>query len=152
MKFHKMFKNTYQSGFLSILYSIGSKPLQIWDKQSNLYFIQLTTDTLNDLRIRIFNLQSYKSWERMLRPLLLPVLKTKLKHSELNYPFSSWLSRMYALDHSAKKIFHLRSASSWWQKCPKKVQSIKLSVYNSSETFYMHHAYEIGWRMESDSV
>jgi len=24
-----MFKNTYQSGFLSILYSIGSKPLQI---------------------------------------------------------------------------------------------------------------------------
>ena len=29
-----MFKNAYQSGFLSILYSIGSKPLQIWDKQS----------------------------------------------------------------------------------------------------------------------
>jgi hypothetical protein len=28
-----MFKNSYQSGFLSILYSIGSKPLQIWDKQ-----------------------------------------------------------------------------------------------------------------------
>lgn len=28
-----MFKNTFQSGFLSILYSIGSKPLQIWDKE-----------------------------------------------------------------------------------------------------------------------
>ena len=28
-----MFRNTYQSGFLSILYSIGSKPLQIWDKK-----------------------------------------------------------------------------------------------------------------------
>ena len=28
-----MFKNTFQSGFLSVLYSIGSKPLQIWDKQ-----------------------------------------------------------------------------------------------------------------------
>ncbi len=27
-----MFRNTFQSGFLSILYSIGSKPLQIWDK------------------------------------------------------------------------------------------------------------------------
>lgn len=27
-----MFKNTFQSGFLSILYSIGSKPLQIWKK------------------------------------------------------------------------------------------------------------------------
>ena len=29
----KMFRNTFQSGFLSILYSIGSKPLQIWDKK-----------------------------------------------------------------------------------------------------------------------
>ena len=28
-----MFKNTYQSGFLSILYSIGSKPLQIWNSK-----------------------------------------------------------------------------------------------------------------------
>ncbi|PAV59458.1 hypothetical protein WR25_13561 [Diploscapter pachys] len=28
-----MFHNTFQSGLLSILYSIGSKPLQIWDKQ-----------------------------------------------------------------------------------------------------------------------
>ncbi|KAG6424821.1 hypothetical protein SASPL_115241 [Salvia splendens] len=29
----EMFKNTFQSGFLSILYSLGSKPLQIWDKE-----------------------------------------------------------------------------------------------------------------------
>ena len=28
-----MFKNTFQSGFLSVLYSIGSKPLAIWDKK-----------------------------------------------------------------------------------------------------------------------
>lgn len=28
-----MFKNTYQNGFLSILYSVGSKPLAIWGKQ-----------------------------------------------------------------------------------------------------------------------
>lgn len=28
-----MFKNAYQSGFLSILYSIGSKPLQIWGSE-----------------------------------------------------------------------------------------------------------------------
>ncbi len=43
-----MFKNTYQSGFLSILYSIGSKPLQIWDKQSTRRLIQFTTDTSSD--------------------------------------------------------------------------------------------------------
>jgi hypothetical protein len=29
----RMYRNTYQAGFLSILYSIGSKPLQIWDKK-----------------------------------------------------------------------------------------------------------------------
>uniref|UniRef100_A0A0A9GBS9 CFA20 domain-containing protein n=1 Tax=Arundo donax TaxID=35708 RepID=A0A0A9GBS9_ARUDO len=28
-----MFKNTFQSGFLSILYSLRTKPLQIWDKE-----------------------------------------------------------------------------------------------------------------------
>ena len=33
-----MFKNTYQSGFLSILYSIGSKPLQIWDSEGKYFF------------------------------------------------------------------------------------------------------------------
>lgn len=27
-----MFKNAYQSGFLSIFYALGSKPLQIWDQ------------------------------------------------------------------------------------------------------------------------
>ena len=40
-----MFKNAYQSGFLSILYSIGSKPLQIWDKQSTSPLRQSKTGT-----------------------------------------------------------------------------------------------------------
>lgn len=34
-----MFRNTFQSGFLSILYSIGSKPLQIWDKKGKYFFL-----------------------------------------------------------------------------------------------------------------
>ena len=57
-----MFKNTYQSGFLSILYSIGSKPLQIWDKQSKPLPIQFTTDTSNVSQTRIFNLLCSKLW------------------------------------------------------------------------------------------
>ena len=40
----EMFKNTFQSGFLSILYSIGSKPLQIWDKEVS---AELSCHTLN---------------------------------------------------------------------------------------------------------
>ncbi|CAD8058569.1 unnamed protein product [Paramecium primaurelia] len=39
-----MFKNSFQSGFLSILYSIGSKPLQIWDKQIKNGHIKRITD------------------------------------------------------------------------------------------------------------
>ncbi|KAL5570307.1 hypothetical protein UlMin_026882 [Ulmus minor] len=34
-----MFKNTFQSGFLSVLYSLGSKPLQIWDKEGKFGFL-----------------------------------------------------------------------------------------------------------------
>ncbi|OWA50407.1 Cilia- and flagella-associated protein 20 [Hypsibius exemplaris] len=29
-----MFRNTFQSGFLSLFYSIGSKPLQLWSRQA----------------------------------------------------------------------------------------------------------------------
>ena len=39
-----MFRNTFQSGFLSILYSIGSNPLQIWDKKVKNGVIKRITD------------------------------------------------------------------------------------------------------------
>ena len=46
----RMFKNTFQSGFLSILYSIGSKPLQIWDKKVRNGHIKRITD--NDIQVK----------------------------------------------------------------------------------------------------
>lgn len=39
-----MFRNTFQSGFLSILYSLGSKPLQIWESQEANGHIKRLTD------------------------------------------------------------------------------------------------------------
>ena len=39
-----MFRNTFQSGFLSILYSVGSKPLQLWDKTVKNGHIKRITD------------------------------------------------------------------------------------------------------------
>ena len=39
-----MFRNTCQSGFLSILYAIGSKPLQIWRKNINNGYVKRITD------------------------------------------------------------------------------------------------------------
>lgn len=79
-----MFQNTYQSGFLSILYSIGSKPLQIWDKSSTPFFIlKFTTDISRDSLIKIFSLQFWKLWELMLlqRTLHAQQMKSKLSGS-----------------------------------------------------------------------
>jgi len=39
-----MFKNTFQSGFLSILFSLGSKPLQIWQQHIRNGHIKRITD------------------------------------------------------------------------------------------------------------
>uniref|UniRef100_A0A8V5GU67 CFA20 domain-containing protein n=1 Tax=Melopsittacus undulatus TaxID=13146 RepID=A0A8V5GU67_MELUD len=49
-----MFKNTFQSGFLSVLYSIGSKPLQIWDKKvRNGHIKQITGNDIQSLVLEI---------------------------------------------------------------------------------------------------
>lgn len=49
-----MFKNTFQSGFLSILYSIGSKPLQIWDKKvKNGHIKRITDEDIQSLVLEV---------------------------------------------------------------------------------------------------
>ena len=49
-----MFRNTFQSGFLSILYSIGSKPLQIWDKKvKNGHIKRITDEDIQSLVLEI---------------------------------------------------------------------------------------------------
>merc|ERR1712062_411343 len=50
----RMFKNAYQAGFLSILYSIGSKPLQIWDcKNRNGHIKRITDNDIQSLVLEI---------------------------------------------------------------------------------------------------
>ncbi|KAI6242643.1 hypothetical protein M3Y99_00169200 [Aphelenchoides fujianensis] len=39
-----MFRNTFQSGLLSVMYSLGSKPLQLWDKKARNGSIKRVTD------------------------------------------------------------------------------------------------------------
>uniref|UniRef100_A0A914KU34 CFA20 domain-containing protein n=1 Tax=Meloidogyne incognita TaxID=6306 RepID=A0A914KU34_MELIC len=49
-----MFHNTFQSGLLSILYSIGSKPLQIWDKNvRNGHIKRITDEDIHSLIIEL---------------------------------------------------------------------------------------------------
>ncbi|VDK85732.1 unnamed protein product [Litomosoides sigmodontis] len=50
----QMFHNTFQSGLLSVLYSIGSKPLQIWDKKvRNGHIKRINDDDIQSLIIEI---------------------------------------------------------------------------------------------------
>jgi hypothetical protein len=49
-----MFRNTYQSGLLSVLFSVGSKPLEIWDSQvKNGYIKKITDSDINSSVIEI---------------------------------------------------------------------------------------------------
>uniref|UniRef100_A0A1I8ESH6 DUF667 domain-containing protein n=1 Tax=Wuchereria bancrofti TaxID=6293 RepID=A0A1I8ESH6_WUCBA len=49
-----MFHNTFQSGLLSVLYSIGSKPLQIWDKKvRNGHIKRINDEDIQSLIIEI---------------------------------------------------------------------------------------------------
>lgn len=49
-----MFHNTFQSGLLSVLYSIGSKPLQLWDKQvKNGHIKRISDEDIQSLIIEI---------------------------------------------------------------------------------------------------
>jgi len=49
-----MFQNTFQSGFLSILYSLGSKPLQIWDTKARNGHVKRVTD--NDIQSTVLEI------------------------------------------------------------------------------------------------
>jgi hypothetical protein len=42
--FQTMFHNTFQSGLLSVMYSLGSAPLQLWDKKARNGHIKRITD------------------------------------------------------------------------------------------------------------
>ncbi len=52
-----MFKNKFQSGFLSVFYSIGSKPLEIWDQKiKNGYIKRITDNDINSSVLEIIGL------------------------------------------------------------------------------------------------
>ncbi|MEN2495706.1 MAG: Cilia- and flagella-associated protein 20 [Marteilia pararefringens] len=51
-----MFRNTYQNSFLSILYSIGSKPLALWHSQVRNGHLKRITD--EDIRSLVLELMS----------------------------------------------------------------------------------------------
>ncbi|CAG5111958.1 Oidioi.mRNA.OKI2018_I69.chr2.g6223.t1.cds [Oikopleura dioica] len=53
-----MFKNTFQTGFLSVLYSLGSKPLQLWDINVDQGHVKRVGD--NDISSSVIEIDSEK--------------------------------------------------------------------------------------------
>ncbi|OUC48990.1 hypothetical protein D917_05810 [Trichinella nativa] len=51
-----MLRNTFQSGYLSLLFSLGNNPLQIWDKHASKGTIQILED--DDIKSEVIELSS----------------------------------------------------------------------------------------------
>ena len=107
-----MFKNTYQSGFLSILYSIGSKPLQIWDPQSTIpltavengHIKRLTDQDIQSSVLEIMGTNVTKA------SITCPQDK---KHTlGIKLPFLVMIIKnVFLKPNPAQKVFHFRSPS-----------------------------------------
>ncbi|KAG2668932.1 hypothetical protein I3843_14G011700 [Carya illinoinensis] len=135
-----MFKNTFQSGFLSILYSLGSKPLQIWDKEVvNGHVKRLQDEDIqsNVLEIVGSNIQSTyitcPADPSATLGIKLPFLVVIVKNLKKYFTFE-----IQVLDD---KNVRRRFRASNFQVC-----------CHSSETIYLHHATEDGRGLESNSV
>mmetsp|Transcript_18171 Transcript_18171/g.59685 ORF Transcript_18171/g.59685 Transcript_18171/m.59685 type:complete len:118 (+) Transcript_18171:870-1223(+) len=115
-----MFKNTFQSGFLSILYSIGSKPLQIWDKQVRNGHIKRITD--QDIQSSVLEIMGTNVSTNYITcpadknktlgiklPFLVMIIKNVCRTCDCYVQFNLLLP--------AQKILHFRSASSRRQEC-----------------------------------
>ncbi|CAN1755963.1 Cilia- and flagella-associated protein 20, partial [Linum perenne] len=128
----KMFKNTFQSGFLSILYSLGSKPLQIWDKEISDGHVKRPHD--EDIQSDVLEIIGSKIQSAYITcpadpnatlGIKLPFLVMLVKNLKKYFTFE-----IQVLDD---KNVRRRFRASNFQVC-----------CNSGEAIYLHHAIEVG--------
>ena len=107
-----MFKNTYQSGFLSILYSIGSKPLQIWNKQSNYPFREVQNGHIKRLTDQDIQSSVLEIMGTNVTTTFVTCPKEKNKTLGIKLPFLVMIIKNVPLVIiSAQKILYIRSSS-----------------------------------------
>nr|XP_033515514.1 cilia- and flagella-associated protein 20 isoform X2 [Nicotiana tomentosiformis] len=127
-----MFKNTFQSGFLSILYSLGSKPLQIWDKEVvNGHVKRLPDEDIQSNVLEIVGSNVQQAYitcpadPNATLGIKLPFLVMIVKNVKKYFTFE-----IQVLDD---KNVRRRFRASNYQVCG-----------HTSETLYLHYALEIG--------
>lgn len=106
-----MFKNTFQSGFLSILYSIGSKPLQIWDKKvRNGHIKRITDNDIQSLVLEILGSNVSTTYitcpadPRKTLGIKLPFLVMIIKNLKKYFTFEVQVSS-YCIDQFVENLF-----------------------------------------------
>lgn len=170
-----MFKNTFQSGFLSILYSIGSKPLQIWDKKvRNGHIKRITDNDIQSLVLEILGSNVSTTYitcpadPRKTLGIKLPFLVMIIKNLKKYFTFEVQVRVfIYILNNLWENLFinycliffyknvkknYLHVTDNRWQKCTSSISCQQLPVHYKGETIYLYYANETGWWMESDTV
>ena len=139
-----MFRNTFQSGFLSILYAIGSKPLQIWRKNINNGYVKRITD---------FEMQSsvIEICGANVSTCFLSCPSNPKQTLGVKMPFLVLLIK-YLKKYFTKKILHFRSPGHRWQKRQASFPRFQLPIKHKSETVHMHNPDEIRRRLEPNSL
>ena len=107
-----MFKNTYQSGFLSILYSIGSKPLQIWDPQSTIFFMAVENGHIKRLTDQDIQSSVLEIMGTNVTKAFITCPQEKDKTLGIKLPFLVMIIKnVFLKPNTVKKVFHFRSSS-----------------------------------------
>ena len=164
-----MFKNTFQSGFLSILYSIGSKPLQIWDKKVSILLSSsrsLSTLILISYSFCLINIvakigeeRPHQAHHRQWHPVARPRNRWHQRQHHLHHvpcrpeEDARHQAAIFSDDHQkSKEILHVRSPSTRRQERAKTIPSEQLPEHDSSQALHLYDADETRRRMESDPV
>lgn len=162
-----MFKNTFQSGFLSILYSIGSKPLQIWDNEG----LFLSLCDLHGREISVKNGHIKRITDEDIQSSVLEIMSTNVSTTFITCPLGPSqtlgikLPFLVMIIKNLKKYFSFevqvlddkgvrrRFRASNYQVRLSKISSMNwMAVHDESEAIHLYHADEIGRRMESNPI
>lgn len=157
-----MFKNTFQSGFLSILYSIGSKPLQIWDKKvRNGHIKRITDNDIQSLVLEIVGTNVSTTYitcpadPKKTLGIKLPFLVMIIKNLKKYFTFEVQVSaHRSGISSSVRSLGYIKLIENFLivfipldfgrQKCEKTLQSEQLSIDNASQAVYLHNANATG--------
>lgn len=81
-----MFANSFQSGFLSIFYSVGSSPLGIWDKSVIYLILNINLTNINIFSLQVKNGHIRRIVDEEVKSLVLEIAGTNVATTYITCP------------------------------------------------------------------